>query len=182
MCNRFNTRNICEINYRDIFFDANILIYLFWQTGSRQRVLENKYATIYSEILRRELSMYVNYVVLSEVVNRTLRISWEEYLDKKSLKKDKLSFKNYRNSTEGIEAQEEIAIIIKEIVFNNFEVVEDSFSKEDIEDFLEVDTLDFSDKAILKTCVDNDFVLLTHDSDYSNSEIDILTCNNSILN
>ncbi len=182
MSNRYTTDNIGEIGYRDIFFDANILIYLFWPTGRGQRVLEDRYATIYGEILRRELSLYVNYIVLSEVVNRTLRISWEEYLDVELLKKDKLTFKNYRNSEDGKEAQEEIATIIKEIVFNNFEVVEDSFTKEDIEGFLEVDTLDFSDKAILSTCVDNDFVLLTHDRDYSNSKIDILTCNKHILN
>lgn len=181
MCNKYTTKDIGEIDYRDIFFDANILIYLFWATGKEQRNLENKYATIYSEILKKGLSTYVNFIVLSEVVNRTLRISWEEYLDIKSLSKSELTFKKFRNSEKGIKAQEEIATIIKEIIFSNFEVIEDSFSKSDIADFLNIETLDFSDKAILKTCSQHDYILLTHDRDFSDSEIDILTCNNQIL-
>ncbi len=182
MCNRYTKNDIGEIDYRDVFFDANILIYLFWPTGRGQRNLENRYAEIYGEILKRELNIVVNYIVLSEVVNRILRISWEEYLHINSIKKSELTFKKFRDTSEGVVAQEEIATIIKEAVINNFEIVTDSFSSSDIEEFLEVDKLDFSDKAILKTCISNDYVLLTHDKDYSDSEIDILTFNRSILN
>jgi len=180
MYHKYTTKDIGEFDSRDIFFDANILIYLFWATGKEQRHLENKYATIYSEILKKGLSKYVNFVVLSEVVNRTLRISWEEYLDIKSLSKSELSFKKFRNSKKGIKAQKEIATIINEIIFGDFEVIEDFFSKSDIADFLNIETLDFSDKAILKTCSQHDYILLTHDSDYFDSEIDILTCNSRI--
>lgn len=127
MCCRYTFSNIGDIGHRDVFFDANILIYLFGPTGKAQRTLENNYSTIYSEILKRGLGAFVNFVVISEVVNRTLRINWFEYLDRQSLTKEDFSFKAYRNSEEGQEAQEDIATMIKEVIFSNFEVIEDSF-------------------------------------------------------
>lgn len=181
MCKRYDLSNIREVVGRDIFFDANILIYLFWPTGKKQRYLENNYASIYSKILSEGIEKNVNFVVISEVINKILRISWEEHLNIENLQKDELSFKDFRNSNCGIEAQEDVITIIEENVLKNFEIVEDSFSKTDIEQFFEIDLLDFSDKAILKTCIDNDFILLTHDSDFSDSEVDILTCNKNIL-
>jgi predicted nuclease of predicted toxin-antitoxin system len=44
-----------------------------------------------------------------------------------------------------------------------------------------MDALDFLDKGILKTCQDNNFVLLTNDKDFKNANIDILTGNPYIL-
>ena len=48
--------------------------------------------------------------------------------------------------------------------------------KDDLMIMCKVDELDFSDKAIIKICEDNQFILLTNDTDFKNSYIDIVSC------
>ena len=42
---------------------------------------------------------------------------------------------------------------------------------------LNVDSLDFNDKAIQSVCAKNNFVLLTNDIDYKETSLDILSAN-----
>ena len=44
-----------------------------------------------------------------------------------------------------------------------------------------VDELDFSDKAIIRICEDNQFILLTNDTDFKNSNIDIISCHKKMF-
>jgi len=43
-----------------------------------------------------------------------------------------------------------------------------------------INNLDFSDKAIVKICDKNQFVLLTNDLDFKNENIDILSCHRGL--
>lgn len=181
MAQRYNIDEVGDIKEKEVFFDANIIIYLFWSTGRSQQYLEAKYASIFSELFAADIPMYINYIVISEIVNRTLRISWEKHLDQNNLSKKQLNFKAYRNSDAGQQSQDDISVIIKDLILEQFSVIDDSFSKGDIIDLLDDNSLDFSDKAILKTCKDNNYILVTHDADYSNSDIDILSCNRKII-
>ena len=58
----------------------------------------------------------------------------------------------------------------------DYEVIEKSYSKDDLMLMCKVDEFDFSDKAIIKICEDNNLILLTNDTDYKNSSIDIISC------
>ena len=46
---------------------------------------------------------------------------------------------------------------------------------------LVVDTLDFNDKIIYDICKTYNLVLLTHDADFSKSDIDILSANPKLV-
>jgi predicted nuclease of predicted toxin-antitoxin system len=43
--------------------------------------------------------------------------------------------------------------------------------------YLQIDGLDFSDKALVTLCKEDDLVLLTHDKDFVVAALDILTLN-----
>jgi predicted nucleic acid-binding protein len=60
-------------------------------------------------------------------------------------------------------------------------VIGKAFSKQDIENCLVVDELDFVDKATVTLCQENALILLTNDKDFRDVDLDILTGNPKIL-
>jgi predicted nucleic acid-binding protein len=174
MAERYDIKRISEIQNRDIFVDANVLIYLNWATaGSEQN--EIQYSSVFQKLIIQRNRLFVDFLVISEVVNRILRN------EHKKLQAE-LPFKQFRDSEQGKTALADIYSIIKNHILEDFNIAGKTFSENDIKTFLNVDSLDFIDKGILKICQENSFVLLTHDKDYKNSDIDILTCNKQILN
>ena len=113
----------------------------------------------------------MNEIVLSEIINRVLRTEF----NKTELPKEK--FKEFRDSAEGKSVQEDIYKIIKNRILNIFQITNESFSKEDFDSMLTVTKLDFNDKLIELLCKKKNMLLLTHDFDFSLSDVDILSAN-----
>ena len=148
---------------------------MFWPTG--QHSYESEYAQAYKNLIIQRNNLYVDFLVVSEVINRVLRLEY-----KKANLDDSQNFKKYRDSTEGVNVLNDIYVIVKDNILKHFQIIGKSFNKGDIEIFLNVDKLDFVDKAIASICLDNNFVLLTHDKDFKDTGLDILTGNNNIFN
>ena len=176
MANRYRDSEISSLADRPVFFDANILLYIFWPTGLQS--WEKDYSFIFGSLLKQKNEMVVDFIVISEVVNRAIRIEHVKYLQINNISKDTLPFKKYRDSQNGREALNDIYQIIKKKVLGTFSVQGKSFSKSDIENFLDpADTLDFSDKAIVAICKEKKCILLTNDKDFAGTDIDILSSN-----
>lgn len=77
MAVNYRIQDIDRLIGRDIFFDANILIYLFWPVGKRD--IENKYAEAFSKLLKQRNSLNIDFNVISEVVNRIIRIEYDKF-------------------------------------------------------------------------------------------------------
>ena len=107
MAIRYTSNNISNIS-NSVFFDANILIYLFWPSPSRNNLSE-KYARIFAALLKKNISLYTNTFVISEVINRILRIEWDNQTSKK------INFKDFRNSECGKTVQKDVFDIIKKL-------------------------------------------------------------------
>lgn len=180
MATKYSTQNIPAVIDRKVFFDANILIYIFWPSGSQY--WENIYSATYARLVRQGNEMLVDFIVISEIVNRAIRLEYDKFLIANTLTRSNFSFKKYRNSADGHTALTDIYLMVETDILNSFTVVGKSFTKQEINSLLTVDTLDFGDKAIMLTCQENGCVLITNDVDYKTSNIDILTSNPSILN
>ena len=180
MAAKYRLQDITQLNGRNIFVDANVLIYLFWPTG--QHHFERNYAHAFRNLLRQGNVLFVDFLIISEIVNRAVRAEYEKYLLTHSLKKTELNFKDYRNSQNGKDTLSDIYIIVKNDILGHFNVIEKSYDRGEIENFLVVNELDFIDKAIVSVCSENGLVLLTNDKDFKSSDIDILTGNPNILN
>ena len=166
MACRCELRDLSKLNGKKIFVDANILIYLFWPTGATN--WENKYASAFARLKKQKNSLFIDFCVVSEVINRVIRIEWNR-------KQSGRSFKVFRDSRDGQKALSEIYTIVKDSILKNFDIIGMEYNKDDIESFLVVDELDFNDKSAIKICKNNDFILLTHDRDFEKSGIDIIT-------
>ena len=66
-------------------------------------------------------------------------------------------------------------MIVKDNILPNFEIQGKAYTKADIESFLQVDSLDFMDKAFIPICKENNCILLTNDKDFANTDIEILS-------
>lgn len=176
MAHRYESKDISSLTSRKIFFDANILMYIHWPTA--QQTWQKKYSSMYKTLLQTKNPLVVNTTVLSEIINRTIRIEHDNYCKEKMID---ISFKKYRDSTDGKDAQKLIYQIIIEKILKYFEVIDKTFSAQDLSNLLIVDSLDFSDKIIFSVCKENSLILLTNDGDFSDSDIDILSANKKIL-
>lgn len=173
MATNYKLQDYAHLSGKDIFVDANVLIYLFWATG--QHSFESNYARVFRNLLRQGNKLYVDFLVISEVVNRVLRIEHQKLNSNQK-------FKEFRNSQDGKDVISDIYLIVQNDILRSFKIIGKSFNKIDIEGFLIVDQLDFVDKATVSVCTENNLVLLTNDRDFKNSGLDILTGNPHILN
>lgn len=172
MATKYSLQNIAQIQNQSVFVDANVLIYLFWPTGSFW--WEQNYASAFRSLLRQGNNLFIDFLIISEVVNRILRIEHQKI-------NPTLKFKEFRNSPEGKDALEDIYTIIKNDILNRFNVIGKNFNKKEIENYLVVDELDFVDKATVELCKENTLILLTNDKDFKVTDLDILTGNPNIL-
>ena len=123
--------------------------------------------------------MAINTFVLSEVINRVLRIELknEDEKNKDKKNKKKIDFKSFRNSSKGKSVQKDIFDIIKNKILKYFQVIDKQLTITDIKNMLTIDRLDFNDKIILDVCKAHNMILLTHDADFKDTDIDILSAN-----
>lgn len=179
MATTFSTQNISELQDRKIFFDANVLIYIFWPSGAYG--WESQYSSAFKQLLRQNNRLYVDFIVISETINRTHRLEYDKYVRANNISKVDLTYKQYRNREEGQSSLGDIYLMIETNILDTFTIIGKSFSREEIQTFLTLQPLDFFDKGILLTCQENECVLLTNDIDYKAADIDILTSNTAIL-
>lgn len=122
---RYSASSIPSLKDRTFFFDANSLIYIFWPTSPDSRAATD-YGSILATLIKNNAILAVNEIVISEIINRILRIEF----NKTKLPKDK--FKEYRDSTEGQSVQQDIYEIIKNRILNRFQIVNELLSKDDV--------------------------------------------------
>lgn len=181
MNNKYEKYNVHTIRNKKIFLDTNILIYLFGFGTPTLEYWEKEYRKLYKKLKSQNNIFVVDYIVISEFVNRTIKIEYSKYLFSNNLDKNSLPYKDYRNSSNGQETLKDIYIILNADILDEFEVIEKSYSKDDLRIMCSVDELDFSDKAIIKICEDNQFILLTNDTDFKKSSIDIISCHRKMF-
>ena len=179
MSTKYSTQNIPAIHDRKIFFDANVLIYLFWPSGSHH--WETIYSSAFSNLLQQQNEMVVDFLVISEIINRAHRLEYDKYLAVNSITKNNFSYKQYRDSVDGQTSLTDIYLIVETNILQRFTIVGKSFTKDEIRAFLALEPMDFTDKGILLTCKENNCILLTNDKDYKAADVDILTSNPAIL-
>jgi len=179
MAKRYNESNLQSLTDRQIFFDANILLYLFWPTGSME--WSNIYSKIFNILIRNGNKMFVDFTVISEVVNKAIKTEYDKHCQINNTSKENFKYKDFRNSKSGVEAFNDIYYVVKKQILKHFEITGKAFTKLDIENLLTIDSLDFNDKAIATICSENNFVLLTNDSDFVDADVDILTENRKLF-
>ncbi len=178
MSSIYYASDLGKLKNRKIFFDSNIILYIFWSTDQEW---EKKYSSLFNQILQQNNEIFVDFLVISEIINRAVRIEYKKYLIENNLYSQDCNFKSYRKNKEGKEAFEDIYKIVENKILKYFKLTGKIYNKQEVNNFLCYDELDFVDKAIALLCKNNNFVLLTNDYDFHDSSIEILTLNKKLL-
>ena len=78
MATKYTLKDISTIRDRKVFFDANVLIYIFWPSGYYRR--EPGYSSAFGSLFRQKNELLVDFIVISEIVNHTHRLEYKKYL------------------------------------------------------------------------------------------------------
>jgi hypothetical protein len=129
-----------------------------------------RYNTKYNELVWEGYVLYTSFEVISEVINRGMRIARDK------LGYGGVDFKLFRDLSAGDAALVDIHRIIR-VVLSQVIIVERSCDNAAVDHLLVIDRLDFVDRSIVAICGDKSYVLFTNDSDFLTSAIEILTSN-----
>jgi len=168
---RYSIRQIEEIKHRKLFFDTNVLLFIYGNARSHHPHAGN-YGKLLAKILVYRMNSHVNEIVLSEFYYASLKHEREA---------SNFQFvKDFRNSEAGILSRETIFSRIADIL-KRFTFVPYNLMPDDIVALLKIDSLDFNDKLIVETCRKNNFVLVTDDADFKDAPVDILSVNHALI-
>jgi predicted nucleic acid-binding protein len=163
-----------------LFFDANIWLFLYGpQYGVSTDPRVEVYSKAYRAILATPCRLYIDALVLSEVVNTIARFRFN------SLPKAKrpTSFKAYRNSQAFKPIAKEIADACRRILKECIRI-DTVFSTLDIKSALdryEKGSCDFNDLILAEICKSKKLKLVTDDGDMKTPGPIILTENHHLL-
>lgn len=172
------TEDIASVKNKRIFFDANIWIFLFCEIADSNKYLVNKYSATFRFLLKAGTPIFIDFVVISEFVNRYLRIAFSNYIRKKHLTNFKYK-KNYRQTDDFAEAWKNVCNIVNNQMLSKANTINFEYDKPSLENLLDSNNpdTDFNDNHIMNLCRTNNLYLLTHDGDFKNSDINIITEN-----
>ncbi|MCL2101687.1 MAG: PIN domain-containing protein, partial [Fibromonadales bacterium] len=159
MANRYKTSDIPNISKRKMFFDANAMIYIYWPTTPNNDE-SKQYSNMLNMLLHQKNKLAISTSVISEIVNRVIKIEYE----KKGGYKKIGALKKFRDSNDGKSLLNNIYSIIENKIFLSFNVSDKKFNKTEVKKMLKTDSLDFNDKIIFEICKKNNFILITHDA------------------
>lgn len=176
-----NTYSFC---YEDkLFFDTNIWMYIYGPLIDKNATRLNVVYAKALKIIREKISsLFIDNVVLSEFINAYAKLEFNQ-----SFHAHYASFKAFRQSKDFKSISQDIADNTKKIIqqckqcnlsLNKFEIME-------VLEEYSGGKVDFNDQLITKLCILNQFILVTHDVDFSSQkysdQLVLLTANNKLL-
>jgi predicted nucleic acid-binding protein len=162
-----------------LLFDANIWLYIYGPPSH----ISNQYRYAYTLGLRKIRGsgsrIVLDALVLSEFINAYARF----FYNKLPIDDKPADFKLFRNSSDFKPVAEQIARRARKIL-DKSEPVKKRFEsggmKSIISEYAE-GIADFNDQILAELCRLNDLKLVTHDADFSGSNLTILTANPKLL-
>ncbi len=160
------------------FFDTNIWIYLYCPAYYASKRPVRLYSQALKSILTAKSLIFIDVLVMSEFINRYARLEYEKLADGVFS-----TFKGYRKDPSFKSTARAIANTSRRIL-KHCKQTQTPFELLDINAILtayEADCPDFNDQIIAETCKANNLTLITHDSDFTDYGLTILTANKRIL-
>ena len=160
-----------------IFVDANVWMHVYGQSAPDSRAAK-LYSGALQKMLKAQSSLYTDVLVISEVINRYIRIDM-----KARFGNTYANFKDFRRSADFLPAAKGATDIVRRIL-GATKTIADGFERMQIADLLrdfESGQYDFNDQVIGSLCVRERLTILTDDADFAHCPAPILTVNPRLL-
>jgi predicted nucleic acid-binding protein len=162
----------------EFLIDTNIWLYLYgpqipkdWKTRVYSKSLKN--------ILAAKSKIWIDVLILSEFINRYSRIEFEASITSGAT----VNFKNFRKSTAFVPIATAIANAVKRIIKQSLRS-SSGFENLDINTLIQQfksERPDFNDQVFVELCKSKKLKLITHDSDFKDCGITVLSANKKLL-
>lgn len=171
-------------NYRftaddELFLDANVWLLIHGPQRPGGGARKDNYSTAFRRMLEAGSRIYIDVIVLSEIINRWARFHYQE-----TVSESQMSFKAFRNSDAFKSVAPDIAADTRRIL-EQCSRMESHFTALDINALTtEYGTggIDFNDQVIREACKRSGLKLVTDDGDFAAQGLTILTANRRLLN
>lgn len=170
-----NIRKYTFSSSDNLFFDANVLIYLDGPIANVNQKLQEVYANAFAKMITEKSNLFIDTTVISEFANRYLRFAYEPF-------RGSSSFKDFRDSSDGEKTISNICAILKRRLryFSISSVcVNNTWLVGIIEEFDKLSG-DFNDCIIADICRKNNLSLITHDGDMGSFDISTISANRKL--
>lgn len=161
-----------------VLLDTNIWLYLFPAPGNPQQRFAKQYSAAFMRLIEAKAQPVLDSIVLSEYLNRYIRIEWEG-----NYKAQYTKFKDFRKSADfqivAFSAQTFALRIISFCQIHSLPANEIDFNK--ALTIFTAGNLDFNDALLIDICKKRNLKLITNDGDFKSGGIDVLTTNPRLL-
>ena len=156
------------------FFDNNVWMFLFSQISGAKAYQQREYGRLLRDIQSAGAAIFINSLVVSEYINRSLRLNYSLWRDKEFKSGNgKVDYKlNYRPTEEFDNAQRVAYEEMSDILSISLRKPDD-FNSLKIEDIMAAKGMDFNDAYYANFCKHNWLILVTDDSDLQNTPLDV---------
>jgi predicted nucleic acid-binding protein len=182
MAINYNLRQLLRLRNKCLITDANVLIYIFWPSINTFQ-LSAQYEAVFFRLKKQGTKLVVTMGILTEVTNRVFKEQWKAWNQSRIQKglPPISNYKQFRRSNTGIAMMKQINDIIKKKILKQVEVVEKHFNNTEAETLFVEDQLDLTDRIIAAIAKERKYIVFTHDGDFVNTDVDVLTANGKIL-
>jgi len=174
----FDAAKDCTFSNRKFMFDTNIWIAI---NGYNRPHLTDVYSHYYASILSGGNEVVINDYILGELFNRCCRIEYQLHHEDDP---ECRLFKRRRMSENFCASMETVRDTCLNIVDDC--IYEPAVGLDyDISSCIQLAAsgeLDFSDVVIREHCKAKNYILVSHDSDFKNCGIELVTANSTVLN
>ncbi|MHC1772828.1 MAG: PIN domain-containing protein [Flexilinea sp.] len=163
-----------------LFFDTNIWFFIYGPQSSSDINRQRIYSSAFRDIISRNCKIFIDVLVLAEFINRMARFSFDLWCEENQLS---INYKDFRSMDVYKPIVFEIEKTAQMILVDSIPI-ESGFSQMDISSILKTlqnGQQDFNDLSIVNTCQINHLKLITDDSDFKSTNIEILTSNLKLL-
>lgn len=159
-------------------FDTNVWLYIYGPMAGAEKKKQGLYASLLREIADRNAGLFITSMVLSEYINRVLRMSFELWKRNSGnftadYKRDYRGTEDFKDSLADIKAQ------VKEIMSNCMANASDDFNSLEVNAIIDSmsNTADFNDVYLVSLCESRKWCFVSDDKDIQNipSNIKLIT-------
>jgi len=161
-----------------VLVDTNVWLYLFPAPGNPRHNFAKQYSVAFANLVSAQAQPVLDPMVLSEYLNRYVRIEWEG-----NFKTTYLKFKDFRNSHDFSSVASSAETFAKGIL--SFCQIHSVPANEldlnlALADFSS-GNVDFNDALLVDICKKKNIKLMTNDGDFQDGGIEVLTTNPRLL-
>jgi rRNA-processing protein FCF1 len=185
MARNHKFKHIKSLKKKIVITDANVLIYVYWpNVDPDNQTLCTQYEMALFRLRKQGTTVVVTMHIITEAVNVVFTERWKDW--NKKQKKLGLNpvydYKTFRDSPEGIAMMDNVNKTVKTKLLKQINVVGDKqFNNSDAENFFVAGKIDYPDKLIAALAKEQNYIVFTHDGDFINTDVDLLTANGKIL-